>query len=355
MEKLSLQKVKSPLYIYISLLVILIGVIPAESRGLGGLGGAFLRAPVGANAFGRGGAYTANPQYLTMWWNPAALFNVKKRVASLGTGYRTLNRAEAMAGYEFRIPPRLALGLSVLYRGDAKIELYDNDEYPLAPAHYTTFTMKLAGAYLISRKATAGFNFNVLYQKIPTGGNQDSIAYSSTNTIGFDAAFQYKINKKMTAAVVLKNIFTTFSWEFSDGLSPIGADTLPASVNVGFEYKGTLMGKPFIWTSDIIGYAFNGNFKGLDKKSAFFNNGFRWEKWDILALHVGVRDWYFNRDFIKKPKEYWSTFTVAPTMGCEIDFSKQMKKDFKVNYGMAFDKVGKGISIDQQLDFVLNF
>jgi hypothetical protein len=324
----------------------------------GGIGGAYLRAPVGATGLGMGGAMSASPQYLPVWWNPAALADLKKRSVSIGAGYRPMGRTDGLINFEFPIPTRMALGISVLYRGDSHIAgLVDINEEPLSDMSYTTITGKIGASYRISRKLAAGITVALFYQSLPSAYDEDkNPVYSSNMTIGgFDIGVRYLLNKKLTYGLVLKNILALNSWQYTgSGLNVLAYDTLPVTVTLGQSLSTTFLGKPFIWNSDIVGYVFNGYFRPLDHSHAVFNNGFEWQRFNALALRIGVRDIEVNRDLVVKSDEYFDYFSLAFSLGFMLDLSSALKgKKVKFNYALSNSKAGVGI--DQQLDFVWQF
>ncbi len=330
------------------------------AQGLGRYGGAHLREPVGATAFALGGANTASPDYLCSWWNPAALATLRRKVLTLGLGYRPLGRSEGYLSFEFPIPPRVGMGLSVLYRGILKIdELVDEQEYPLNDCSYSTYSFKIGLSYLIKRNIQIGANISILHQSLPTDfTDEGNIKYSSITEIGgIDIAGRYELNKKLAYGLVLKNILASFDWEFKDqygGLSAIMNDTLPATLTLGQEYTGSLLEKPFIWTCDLAGYLFNGNFKPIAHKHLVINNGFEWQRWELLFIRAGIRDIILNRDLFAHSDRFKDHFSLAVSLGFLVDLSKALKgKDIKLNYAVSNDKVWAGL--DQQLDFVLKF
>lgn len=355
LAKLLLLEIKYLLLI----LSLVLSIKPISAVGLGGYGGAFLRAPAGATGFSIGGAQSVSPKYLCSWWNPAALNNITKKQFVMGTGYRPLGRTEGYTSLEFRIPPRMAMGFSLIYRGDPFInDLVDDQEYPLEDGSYTTLSAKIGMSYLIRRNFSAGVNFSIYYQRLPTGFNQTgNLIYSSVTALGgFDIGIRYKFRKNLAFGLVFKNMLANFNWEFKqhDDFNPMYQDTLPSTVTLGQEVQTHLLGKPFIWTCDIIGYIYNGNFKSIDHMHAVINNGIEWQRWEIFYIRAGVRDIIFNRDIIYHIDEYKKHFSLALSLGFSLDLSKALKgKDIILNYGVSNDKVGAGL--DQQLDFVVSF
>ncbi len=333
---------------------------PVSANGLGWYGGAFLREPVGAAAFSIGGAQTASADYLCSWWNPAALSRLKQKKLTLGVGYRPLGRSEGYLSFEFPVPPRVGMGLSVLYRGILALDdLVDDQEYPLETSAYATYSFKIGLSYLIRRTLHAGINVSILHQSLPTDFDDNgTVTYSSATEIGgIDIGINYIPTKKLAYGLVLKNLLASYNWELRDrdgAFNSIMDDVLPATVTLGQEFTTTLLGKPFIWTCDCVGYIFNGMLRALDHKQLVINNGFEWQRWKLFYIRSGLRDITLNRDIFANRSTYKDHFTLAFSIGFLLDLSHALKgKDLKLNYGVSNDKVGAGL--DQQLDFLFSF
>ena len=332
-----------------------------SALGLGMYGGAHLRAPVGATGLSIGGAQTASPKYLCSWWNPAAIVNVRQKKLTFGTGYRPMGRAEGYLGFDFLVPPRVGVELSVLYRGMPKIEgLVDDQEYPLDDCAYETFSFKIGLSYLLRKNLTAGFNISIFYQSLPTDfdSRNGNITYSSVTEIGgIDIGVCYLPTKRLTLGFVIKNILADFNWEIKDKdneMSAVYDDKLPMTVTIAQEFKTSLLNKPFIWSSDVIGYFINSGFTTLDRNHVVINNGFEWQRWEMFYIRAGIRDITLNSDIVRNSSRYKDHFSLAVTGGFLLDLSKALKgKDIKLNYGISTDKVWAGL--DQQIDFVFSF
>ncbi len=355
LEKSLLQKIKIVTHTAI-LILALFAIQPISAIGIGGYGGAFLREPVGATAFALGGAQTASPKYICSWWNPAAIVLNKKKSLVLGVGYRPLGRTEGYISYEFPLPPRAGVGLSVLYRGIPLIKgLVDDQEYPIKDCAYSTYSFRAGLSYLIRKNLSAGLNCSFYRQQLPTSLTTDNdVFYSSINTIGFDFGVRYRPLENLSYGLVFKNVLSNFKWEFTDDFSPMFEDTLPATVTLGQELKTNLMGKPLIWSCDFVGYLLNANFKPLAHGHVLINNGVEWQRWEIFFIRAGVRDIELNTDMFNNSSRYKDHFTLSICLGFSLDLTKALKgKDMRFNYGIATDKAGAGL--DQQLDFIVSF
>ncbi len=308
-----------------------------------------------------GGAQTASPRYLCSWWNPALLAGLRQKSVALGVGYRPLGRTEGYVGFEFSVPPRVGLGLSVLYRGIPVIKgLVDEQEYPLDECAFETFSFKVGIAYLIRRNLFAGLNLSVLYQSLPTGFEDlqgaSNIIYSSATEIGgLDLGLYYVPSKKLCYGLVVKNLLGSFKWEFTDAnFSPIYEDALPATVTLGQQLSASLLGWPFIWSTDIIAYVLDSRFTSLDRNHIVINNGFEWQRWELFFVRAGIRDIALNSDMFRHSGAYADHFTCVASAGFRLDLSTALKgRGVVLNYAFATDKIGAGL--EQQLDFVFSF
>jgi hypothetical protein len=335
----------------------------AHADGLGGLSGAFLRLPVSADAAARGGANTANPAYACSWWNPAAIVTKREKTLVAGGGYRSLGRTEGLAAFEFPIPPRAAMGLSALYRGDPFLDKlytggpYANPERAADKADYTSISFKLGLSYLVSRALSLGVNISAYYQRLPTGFAGDDfteVEYSSATALGgFDLAARYKASRALVIGVAAKNLLGSFDWVTSDeNLGVALTDILPPTLVLGSEYSASLARRPFLWTADLAIYALEDLSTSLDHVQATLNNGFEWRYWDSFHIRGGIRDILLNRNLLAAPGRYWSAFSFALTAGLRFDLSK-LAEGLHGNYALSTDKVWAGV--EQQLDIVYSF
>ncbi|MBD3392968.1 MAG: hypothetical protein GF418_12755 [Chitinivibrionales bacterium] len=336
------------------LTALLAGVVHAGR--LGGQPGAYLRAPVGADACARGGANTAAPRHLFSWWNPSMLVSDKERRLTLGGAYRSLGRTEGICGWEFRVPPRVGMGLSVLYRGDPFLNrLYDEDENELERGAYSTLTFKIGLAYLVTRVLYLGGNVSAFYQSLPVGYRGEKLRNeSSIDMGGFDFGARLQTADNISFGLVVKNLGagitlnTVGDWDYD---VPLETKFLP-SLTLGSQVKGSLRDKPFIWSCDLAGYLLNGDFEKLEHPVAVLNNGFEWQNWDTFHIRAGIRDIDLNGDMVSARSRYRDAFSFAVTAGFLLDLSS-IVKGLSLNYAFSTDKVWAGV--ENQLDFLLVF
>ncbi|HEX2958977.1 MAG TPA: hypothetical protein VHO70_19235 [Chitinispirillaceae bacterium] len=318
---------------------------------VGGSSGAYLRPSVGAAAMAMGSANTALPDNLSPWWNPAAMAFHKQLGFVGGVGLRSLGRTDAFGSFECKIPPRLGLGLMILYRGDPFLnDLYDVNENPIEDASYTTITGKIAFSYYINRKMSAGLNINIHYQQIPTYIDGSDVGYSNCTNIGsVDLAWMYQINKLWTIAAVIKDLGSTMTWSVdlnNENSAQIEDRPLP-SITLGSKYQSKLMGKPLLWTFDVKGFLFDGDLKALERPEGVLNTGLEWRNWEKFYLRAGIGDLLINGYLLDDRDSYFSNFPFRITAGFSLDMER-FHKGIKLNYGVSTDKLWAGL--DQQLD-----
>jgi hypothetical protein len=334
---------------------------------IGGQAGAYLRSPAGPVAFAMGGANSASPEDLCTWWNPAMLSVVPNTRIDLGGGLRSLGRTEGYSSVQFKISPRVGMGLVVLYRGDPDIgNLYDEDENALDNGAFSTFTAKAGLSCLVTRNLSIGLNIGYYYERLPTSYSGSSLDYSTATAMGgFDFALRYVPLKNWACAVILQNIdilkvlsgesaTIDMDWEvLSDesGNSAITDKITPVAVFAS-QYDTRLAGKPFSWTCDIHAYAVDGDFTKLNCMEIRLNNGVEWKRWNTLCLRAGLGDMLLNRNIYNNTDDFWDEFSPRITIGFGADLSK-IQRGLKVNYGIATDRTGAGV--DQQMGFMYSF
>lgn len=344
----------------------------------GGEGGAYLRAPADAQAFAMGGAQSAAPSYFATWWNPAQLSLIDKNLVALGTGLYSLGQTEAFASLEFKLPPRVGVGLGAMYRGDPFLnDLYNASEEKLDNGAFTTLTVKAAFSYIFTRKLSAGLSIGFYYEQLPTSYVGTSLVYSDATAVGgFSFGVQYKATDSLTLAVAIRDISPlqllsgapagiAMNWQVSPSLEQTsGVDqsgfssptSLTDMILPGFvlasSYRGIMAGYPLLWDLDINGYAVDGTFTKLNSMEAIFCTGFEWRRWQTFRLRAGIGDITVNRYVGADWNYYWQNFTFSLTAGFGLDLNF-IRKGVVLNYALVTDKVWAGV--DQKLDLVYRF
>lgn len=345
---------------------------------IGGEAGAYLRAPADAQATAMGGGQTAAPSYFATWWNPAQLSLLDKRTLSAGTGLYSQGRTEGFASLEFKLPPRVGIGIGALYRGDPFLDdLYNASEEKLDNGAYTTLTVKAALSYLITRRLSAGLSIGFYYQYLPTSYVGTSLVYSDATAVGgFSLAVQYKVADSLTLALAVRDISPlqllsgapagiAMNWQVSSsaeqnygaGDEGYGSPTsitdmvLPEFV-LASSYRGLLAGYPLTWSCDVDGYIVDGTFTRLSSMEAVLFTGFEWRRWQTFRVRAGIGDITINRYIASDWQYYWQNFAFRITAGFGVDLNA-IRKGLTLNYALTTDEVWAGV--DQKLDIVYGF
>jgi hypothetical protein len=345
----------------------------------GGQAGDYLRAPTGATMTAMGGGQSASPPYLATWWNPAQLASLDRTIFSFGTGLYSLGRTEAFSALEFKLPPRVGIGLLCLYRGDPFIDkLYTSDEVPLPSGAFTSITTKVALSYLISRRLSAGLSLGVFYERLPTSYNETttgtgidaSLNYSdATSVSGFSLGVQYRATDSLTLAFVIRDVdpllmlsgtpaSITMNWQLSESngdYNPSATDFIMPAFVLGAMLHHHLLGHPLLWSCDIDAYVVDGTWTKLNYMEARLHTGIEWQRWNTFRIRCGIDDLPFNRSMFEAPQngiDYWHDFSCRITGGFGWDLVK-VRRGLTLNYSVATDKVWAGI--DEMLDVVCKF
>jgi len=324
----------------------------------GGEGGAYLRYPSGAAALGTAGANAASPSYLLSWWNPSLLCLLEKRSVAFGGGIRAFGQSDGFGALEFKVPPRVGMGLFLLYRGDPFLNnLYDENENSYPSAAYTTFTGKIALSYYINRRLTAGGSIAIRYVSMPSGFSDGKIASTSTTGIGsFDFALTWQQSKKLMLTAQIRDLGATMDWNFSSyyysDFNVPSQDVIPLSLLLGSSYTATLLERSLIWNTDLRCYFPDNSSKPARRPQASLSSGCEWQYRDNLSFRLGLGDILFNGDITADSHTYWNTFSFRLAGGVSYELSK-VRKGMRLNYGCSTDKVWAGV--DQQVDITWQF
>jgi hypothetical protein len=331
---------------------------PSEASWNAGLPGAIFRMPAGAWASGMGGAASADPSYMLSWYNPAQLPFLRERRASFGGGYRTLGRTEAWASYDFRVPPRVGMGVSFVYRGDPSISgLYDGyysngevvEERALESAAWTAFSTKIGVGYLAARRLSFGGSVSINYQSLPTTPTQEgTIESASAASIGaVDLAAVYKATPNLTVSASIKNLMSRNSWQYSvyDEYAQAIDEIVPPIFVLSSSHKTTLLERELTWGADAALFLIDGEMNYLGGPEAVVAAGATWKFSEAIALRAGIAD-------IELSSETAESFSPRITFGFSYALPK-MCKGAVFNYAIMTDRIWAGV--DQQADITVSF
>jgi hypothetical protein len=295
------------------------------------------------------------------WYNPAQLPFLRERRASFGGGYRSLGRAESWASYDFRIPPRVGMGVSFVYRGDPSIDgLYDGyysggevvEERKLESAAWTAFSAKIGIGYLAARRLAFGGSVSVNYQRLPTAPTPSGTTGSSSATsIGaVDIAAVYRATPNLTLSASIKNLLSRNAWqynsydEFSDGAITID-EVVPPVFVLSSSHKTTLLERELIWGADAAIFLIDGEGNYLGAPEAVIAAGATWKFTEAIALRAGIAD-------MELSNETAESFSPRITFGFSYSLPT-LRKGAAFNYAIMTDRIWAGV--DQQLDVTVSF
>ena len=330
--------------------------------GIGGQGGAVFRGPAGAAAFSLGGAQTADPSALRLWWNPAALSYVKSRTASLGGGYRSMGRTEGNASIELKLPPRMGVGMAFVYRGDPFLdELRDRNEELLPQASFSAIAVNAGFSYQISRKVAAGLAVEYLHEKMPAASTvEGTISYANSSpALGINLGMAAMLSERWRIGLTLKHMLAKVEMSVTDntGWLPSLEDTLLMPLTLGQTLRFTCIGHPLIWSTDIGIAALRSDFSRATHADAVVNNGFEWQPYEKFRIRLGVREIHLNRDLFRDSQTWGASFRPSITGGFGFDpvrpAGPKGGRTLSINYGIGTDRVMHGV--DQQLDLTVLF
>ena len=344
-------------------LILALAVSAVSAAGIGGQGGAVYRAPAGAAAFALGGAQTADPAALRLWWNPASLAGLKSRSLSLGGGLRSFGRTEATAGFEFPLPPRLGAGISFVYRGDAKIDnLHDAEDRLLPAARYAAYAVHAGASYQITRRIAAGAAVEYLYEQMPIGGSaEEGIVYASARpALGLDLGMVANLSERWRLGLSIRHLMARVEMSPEADAAVMAQsleDTLLMPITLGQRLRFTCLERPLTWHTDLGVSVLKSDFSRAARADAVVNNGVEWQLFEKLSLRMGLREIHVNRDLFRDSESYGASFHPVVSGGfglvpVNVKVGKA-SRILTVNYGISNDRIRRGV--DQQLDMQLVF
>ena len=337
----------------------LLSVVPVRTggAGTGGEAGAYLLLPVGAEATALGGACTAAPDDYASWWNPAMSATLQQERLAAGTAVRSLGRMDAYGSWDFHVPPRVGVGLFMLYRGDPNLgNLYDANENLLPSTSYTTLTFMGSVSYYATRRLSLGACFNVFYQSLPYLDEFGNLSYNSaTSTGSFDFAAQYRlIPGKWTIAAVFKNIGTRMNWSLGDSLGGfVETDQYQPNLVLGSSLRTSLANRLLIWNFDCRMSIYGDSTQSSDQGDATLSTGAEWRGWDNFYVRAGIGEVTINSDLFNNRVLYANEFSPRYSIGFAYNLTNYLHKNTWFNYAASTDRIWEGL--DQQFDVAISF
>ena len=327
---------------------------------------AIFRLPAGAWASGMGGAVTADPDYMMSWYNPSRLPHIRDRRASFGGGYRSLGRTEAWGSCDFRVPPRVGMGISFVYRGDPAISgLYDGyydggeavEERALKNAAWTAVSMKIGVGYLMSRNVSIGGAAAVNHQSLPTTPAPNGLLErSSVTSIGtLDIAGSYRIKPNWILSASVKNLLSSHnSWYIysPNAFAPIIDEVVPPVFVLGSSRRAAFLERELTWNADAVIFLIDGEGAYIGRPEMAVAAGAQWKFTEEITLRAGFSDIELNGDIYRSSGNYLRGFSPRVTMGFSYVLSG-FAQGVTFNYAIMTDRIWAGV--DQQVDITVSF
>jgi len=224
-------------------LALLLATGTALASDLGGSPGWVGRLGGGTREFALGNAAGAlEPTALDAWWNPARLPLRNGWDVSLSAEERPLDRQGGALGIATNIGSRLGVGVSVLYRRDADVPVYDADE-TLTETSTPYFMLAQIGLGMrITRSQSIGLSFGVYRENLDLSGYP---TYSAPARIDFGWIMRGP-DTAWAVAAVLRNIGLTSnlvahedrnSSATASGSSNVNEGVVPRSLELSGRYR----------------------------------------------------------------------------------------------------------------------
>jgi len=337
-------------------IALLAAPVATFAAGTGGEAGAYLLLPVGAEATALGGAATAAPDFYASWWNPAMPATLQEERLAAGRAVRSLGRMDAYGSWDFHVPPRVGVGLFMLYRGDPNLgDLYDANENLLPSASYTTLTFMGSVSYYATRRLSIGACFNVFYQSLPAYNGDVGLTYTTaTSTGSFDFAAQYRLIPGVwTLAAVLKNIGTRLNWVAIDTNGLDETDQYQPNLVLGSSLRTSLANRPLIWNLDCRISIYGDSTQSSDQGDVTLSTGAEWREWDNFYVRAGIGEVTINSDLFNNRVLYANEFSPRYSVGFAYNLTNYLHKNTWFNYAASTDRIWEGL--DQQFDVAISF
>jgi hypothetical protein len=348
--------------------LLLVGVLCCVSyaAGLGTYSGGFERIPLTTEAWGRGNAVTANPQYAAAHINPANLGFTQGFQLGIGNTIRPLGRYENFLSAEYKIPDkRIGVGGVFTYKGIANLDGLRNDGEIYNSTSYINTTLKLGTGAIISANWAVGFSATWFYSRIPVAFNPDSrsIATNTSSTIGgLSLMAKYKNNNGFSGAFGIRDIFSYSDWSYKDKDESTWiyaiTDTMPMLFVAAAEYEfGILDTQTIKISADFNGYWINSFFERYEHVALAMNYGFEWSPNKVISFRTGIRDILLNRNFFAD-RPVWRDEN-NPRIGFGVGVNLEtipnwnLSRKFGVNYAVA--NSGAQAGFEHSVDLVFRW
>ncbi|MFC2076917.1 hypothetical protein ACFLT7_07530 [candidate division KSB1 bacterium] len=180
----------------------------SESRA-GEYGGSYLRLPLGVEAMGQGGAYTASASGVgAAWWNPARLAGGGSQSILLEIANRSLGRSQKAAGYYRPLPGGAGVGLVWLNGTVGDIDGRDRNGEPTEAFSSSENSFLFAFGLAPHPNFRAGLAVKSFYHRLASEGKATGV--------GFDFGVDFRAGEYFSAAFVVQDMAASVNWDTGD-------------------------------------------------------------------------------------------------------------------------------------------
>jgi opacity protein-like surface antigen len=228
----------------LTVLIALLASASTFASDLGGSPGWVGRLGGGTREFALGNAAGAlEPTALDAWWNPARLPLRNGWDVSLSAEQRPLDRQGGALGLATNIGSRLGIGVSVLYRRDADVPLYDADEAQTGTSTPYFMLAQIGLGMRITRSQSIGLSFGVYRENLDLS---DYPTYSAPARVDLGWILRGPDTAWAVAAVV-RNIGLTSNLVAHEDRNSSSAATGSAAINEGVVPRSLELSGRYRW------------------------------------------------------------------------------------------------------------
>ena len=272
------------------------------AEGDAGWAGAALRMGLGARAMGMGGAYTALARGAgAVYWNPAALPEVRVRELTVAYSHLTWDRTLSYAALKVPIEPAAGVGLAWIRAGVGDLEGRDYNGQPTGELTSAENVFCLSFGARLSPFLNAGLGMKYYYYKLTD---------ISATAFGFDAALFSSPLRGLNLGLVVGDLNAKYTWDTEEvwDRGTTTYDEFPVNVRFGASYG--LYQERLVLAADV---------DKNEKQAAGYHLGGEFQLQPTFTLRAGLDD-------------------GAPTLGVTL-VQPVYSRTMELDYALFFDEV----------------
>lgn len=288
----------------ISLLCCFIGTAQAQSP-VAGLAGSPMRMGFGAEGMGFGNALVASRSNIrTGYYNPALLPFQSRPVASISTGFLSLDRKLNFLSFSQNIEPSGGISLGIINAGVSEIEERDRDGNKLGTLSTSENAFFLSFGVLITEYISIGVSTKILYYHLYSG--------ISSTTVGFDIGAAVLVSDEWTIGTSIQDIGSKYKWDTSKlyGLSGnVTTDRFPVRWKLGLCYSPISV--PLNLSAEVEHIA----------KTLLFRFGASLDLVDAITIRTGIDQISPSDEIVPKPSLGFTTRTEIRSLTVFLSYA----------------------------------